>query len=253
MSKAIEAFKNIIRETGEVPTLKEFMKITGYKRDSYYRAKRDYLTNGLERIIDKPPYNEQKWKVVKDFDNYLISDQGIVYNISSNKICSPSVNQYGYYFLGLNKDKIYTTVLLHQLIAQAFIPNPDNKPTVDHINRIKTDNRIENLRWATIKEQNSNKNTNVKVKDIITGQEFPTISSFKQNVGRKGIYIKCLENDKIYQNWKELAIDLFPDKKIKTVQTGVLRALKGKRPYLGFTFLKAHDYEFQNSEVDVND
>lgn len=49
--------------------------------------------------------------------------------------------------------------LVHRLIAEAFLDNPGDKPTVDHINRNRSDNRLENLRWATHKEQNENCST----------------------------------------------------------------------------------------------
>ena len=60
---------------------------------------------------------------------------------------------------GLNDDGYLSFGRLgyaHRAIAEVFIPNPDNKPTVDHINRNRHDNRVENLRWATFLEQNHN-------------------------------------------------------------------------------------------------
>lgn len=59
----------------------------------------------------------------------------------------------GYYIVRLGKRGYY----VHRVIAEAFLPNPENKPTVDHIDRDKTNNSLWNLRWATVKEQADNR------------------------------------------------------------------------------------------------
>lgn len=241
MSKAIECFKEIVRKTGSIPSLQEYIQITGYSRCTYYKAKRDYLENGLDRLIDKEPYANYTWKTIPDYEDYLISDHGNVYNIKSNRFCKASLNQCGYYAVSLFKEGTLHSKLLHQLIGIAFIPNPDNKLTVDHINRVRTDNRIENLRWATQLEQNQNRTGNIVVKDEITSKEYGSYNAYKRE--NKGwIFIKCEETNKIYNNWKELTEEIFPDKTVHTVATGVPRSIKANRTYCGYHFSIANKF-----------
>lgn len=90
------------------------------------------------------------------FYDYIVNDCGIndktVYSLKRKKFLKPCLSNTGYYVLALG-GKRYT---LHRLIATLFIPNPQDKPCIDHINGDRTDNRVENLRWCTYKENNNN-------------------------------------------------------------------------------------------------
>lgn len=77
-------------------------------------------------------------------------------NTGGEKIRKQFKNRYGYFFVSLFKNSKHKTFTVHRLVATAFIPNPDNKPQIDHINTIKDDNRVENLKWCTQKENNNN-------------------------------------------------------------------------------------------------
>lgn len=71
---------------------------------------------------------------------------------------APRKRKAGYYAIcfGKNRDGTRNEYYIHRLVAKAFIPNPDNKPQIDHINTIRTDNRVCNLRWVTASENHYN-------------------------------------------------------------------------------------------------
>lgn len=118
-----------------------------------------------------------KWKILKENENYSINEKGEIKNNISKKILSPSINKNsGYYQIDLWKDNKSRKYTLHRLVANNFIPNLENKPTVDHIDGNRLNNNISNLRWATYSEQNSRFNTfgarSEKIKVInINGEE----------------------------------------------------------------------------------
>ena len=94
----------------------------------------------------------EEFKIIKDFDNYEVSNFGNVRNNQTGHILKPGINTQGYYFVNLYKDGKIKTKRIHRLVGEAFIPNQLNKPLIDHINNLRTDNRVENLRWATTQE-----------------------------------------------------------------------------------------------------
>ena len=124
------------------------------------------------------------WKDIEGYEGYQVSNLGRVKSldrIDSNNhplkgvILKPYISNSGYLLVGLYKQQKRDRKLLHRLVAEAFIPNPDNKPEIDHINTDKTDNTVwlnedgsvnydkTNLRWVTKKENMNNPLTKIKM------------------------------------------------------------------------------------------
>ena len=102
----------------------------------------------------------EEWRPIADFPGYEVSNQGRVKSFKRGKeeILQPSFDRNRYLSVRISVDNKLYTKRVHRLVCAAFLPNPENKPQVDHINHIRHDNCIENLRWATKSENQLNRN-----------------------------------------------------------------------------------------------
>jgi hypothetical protein len=104
------------------------------------------------------------WRDVKDYEGYYqVSNYGRVKSLGrkdslkrdiTERILKPALNNYGYPFVVFCKNGKTKTFTVHRLVAKAYVPNPLNKPSVNHINGVKTINKPSNLEWCTVSENN---------------------------------------------------------------------------------------------------
>lgn len=104
--------------------------------------------------IQYEPIDGEVWKSIDEYPDYLISNLG---RIRKGDIILNEYENRGYKIVSV-KDKYSKrkNVGVHRLVGEAFIPNPENKPQIDHINTVRNDNRVENLKWATPLENLTN-------------------------------------------------------------------------------------------------
>ena len=157
----IEGFTNyLIYEDGRVfnKTTNEFMKIT------YCISKNSQVINlsnkgkqkcfTIKTLIGKY-YTPQGGKPIEGFPKYLVYPDGKVFSFTKGGFLQPTQTRgYNQVCIGHKPRK---TVLVHRLVAKAFIPNPDNLPFIDHKDRDRGNNNVDNLRWCTRRDNNCNK------------------------------------------------------------------------------------------------
>lgn len=130
------------------------------------------------------------WKLIEGYDTYWVSDSGEVKNsdyYGKERLFSQQMFK-GYKRVCLTKDGKKKYHFVHRLVAQAFIPNPDNKPEIDHIDGNPENNSVTNLKWATREENLANVVYTRRQSDAQTGRHLSEDTKQKireANIGKK--------------------------------------------------------------------
>ena len=94
----------------------------------------------------------EEFKNIKGFENYEVSNFGRIRNIKTGRVLKPKINKQGYYQISLSSDGIQYTKYVHHLVGTMFMPNPENKKIIGHIDNNRLNNNIENLRMVSHQE-----------------------------------------------------------------------------------------------------
>jgi hypothetical protein len=136
----------------------------------------------------------ETWKDIEGYiELYQVSNLGRVKNVHTSRVLKNILTKDGYYVVDLYKHKKGKKFLVHRLVAEAFIPNPNKKRFVDHINTIRTDNNVNNLRWVTCKENNNNIKTLKNLSKAKKGKRSNAAKRVKQYT-KDGKYIKTFSS-----------------------------------------------------------
>lgn len=171
---------------------------------------------------------EEIWKDVVGYEGlYQVSNLGNVKSLVRNKILKPDISNSGYLRLALFKNKVCMKKNIHRLVAEAFIPNPENKPQVNHINGVKTDNKVDNLEWCTRSEN--------QIHAYKTGLQKP--SDYQKNIVSKIAKDRCSKKVNQYdlqgQFIKQWFCMMDAERDCGINNAGISSCCKGKRKQAG--------------------
>lgn len=179
---------------------------------------------------------------IEGYTNYLITSYGRVISINDNKYNlqfkqkSTNYDKDGYEKVTLAKKHKPKVFSVHRLVAQAFIPNPDNKPQVNHIDENKTNNHIYNLEWTTAKENCNHGTHNERVSNAQKGSKNHRYG--KQSTTRRKVVRIGFNSIKIYDCIKDAESDGFNHSQI----ISCCQRKYGYKTHKGYQWIYLEDY-----------
>ena len=164
---------------------------------------------------------KEEWKYIKDYEGlYQISNLGRVFSLNKNKFKHPTKGSDGYIRVSLYKERERKSYLVHRLVAEAFIENPNNYPIINHKDENPSNNRVDNLEWCTFKYNNNYGN---HIKNMVENNTY--YKGSKHPSSRK---VQCITTGRKFNCIKEAAEYYLLDS-YKHIST----CCKGKRNYCG--------------------
>ena len=167
----------------------------------------------------------EEWRDIIGYEGlYMVSNLGRVKSLErydsggrkiKEKVLTGTIDKKGYIIVDLTKNNKGKKLKVHRLVAEAFIPNPEDKPFIDHINTIRDDNRVENLRWATHKENMNNEISKKKMSEAtmsvgenngMYGKKHSEETKKKMSKSHKGSNnsnsrkVRCIELDRVFNS-----------------------------------------------------
>lgn len=195
--------------------------------------------------------------------NYEVSSDGLIRNKTTKHILSLTYNNSGYLMVTICLDnKRRKNVLVHRLVAKAFISNPENHPIVNHKDENKSNNNINNLEWCTYKYNNNYgtaRKRAVENRDYACGENHPTYGkSFSEETKRKmsenhadvngknnpnAMKVICFNNYKVYDVLTELSeeFDCCYSSCLKVCK-GITKRVKSKKYNCWIYLMKYEDF-----------